>query len=207
MRSGVWDKLNQRLRIPPGFQGKGLASLINRSREIEFAKQSICAGRGIFNTGPCGTGKTHLATGILLDTITDAVKRWISNGRATLQPLGLFLSTQEFLEQIRGDFGNGRNSARSEYLAKYTSIDLLLIDDLAAGVFHDWQREILGLLIDRRCRQNKQTLITSNFDLDMIASIIDDRTASRIAEMCSVIRFDGQDFRVNPQPAEISDSN
>ena len=88
---------------------------------------------------------------------------------------------------------DGDTAARRAIAERF---DLILLDDLGAQVFRDWQREILTLLIDRRYRDNKQTLITSNLDLDGLAATLDARAASRIAEMCAVIRFDGKDFRV-----------
>lgn len=200
MRSGEHAKLNARLGIPPRFWRKNLDNLLDRKSDITAAVKAIADGRGVFMYGPCGTGKTHLATGLLLQIMTGIIMDWRRTEKNTPHRQGLFLSCQEFFEEIRRDFS--RNAARAETAQKYAGIDFLLIDDFAAGIFHDWQREALNLLIDRRYRENRLTLITSNLDLGKIGSDIDDRSASRIAEMCAVIRLEGADYRVNPIPQQ-----
>jgi DNA replication protein DnaC len=54
---------------------------------------------------------------------------------------------------------------------------------------------MLYLLLDRRNRDLKQTMISSNLSLREIADNFDDRVASRIAEECQPVKFRGQDKR------------
>ena len=48
-------------------------------------------------------------------------------------------------------------------------------------------------------RKLSGVIISSNLSLDEIGQKIDDRTASRIVEMCEVIKLDGADRRMQKQ--------
>lgn len=56
---------------------------------------------------------------------------------------------------------------------------------------------MLAALVDKFYSQNTRgAIFTSNLSLQEIGDRIDDRTASRIAEMCEIIKLDGPDRRL-----------
>ena len=60
----------------------------------------------------------------------------------------------------------------------------------------DWVCEIIFRLINNRYEKMLTTIITSNFDLNQISDRLNDRIASRIAEMCIVKKMIGPDRRL-----------
>ena len=72
----------------------------------------------------------------------------------------------------------------------------LILDDMGAEKTSEWSIQTLYSIIDRRYRDEKQTLITSNLTLDEIAEKVGDRIASRIAGMCKVVEIKGKDRRI-----------
>ena len=81
-------------------------------------------------------------------------------------------------------------------LKKYANVGLLVLDDLGAEKTSDWSRQVFYLLLDRRYREMKQTIITTNLSLEQIAETFDDRVASRLCEMGVTIELKGKDKRV-----------
>jgi len=78
------------------------------------------------------------------------------------------------------------------------TLDMIALDDFGAGRLTDYTQEVLSTLINKLYLKNKNgvLIINSNLSLEDIAQKIDDRTASRIAEMCEVIKVDGPDRRL-----------
>ncbi len=86
--------------------------------------------------------------------------------------------------------------SEKDLLDRYAQTPLLVLDDLGAEKISDWSRQTFYLLIDRRYREIKQTIITSNLTHDQLAGQLDDRIASRICEMGVVIDTGKKDWRV-----------
>ena len=103
----------------------------------------------------------------------------------------------DFFFRLRNSFSDSASEEMQNIVDHYVCCDLLLIDDLGAQKNSEWSREVLYLLIDRRYRDVRPTIVTSNLTLDQISELIDDRIASRLAEMGPVIRLEaGDDERV-----------
>jgi len=135
---------------------------------------------GLFLCGPCGTGKTHLATGALLAMRARRYK-------------GRFVSAAELLFKFRNSFREG--DGPEELMSEYCKSEVLLLDDLGAERPTEFSRETLGLLIDKAYRQESCLIVTSNCDLNEIAERIDNRTADRLVDMCLAVKLSGESFR------------
>ena len=96
---------------------------------------------------------------------------------------------------MKASFDNNRVS-ELDILDEYSNAKLLIIDDIGVEKITDWSRQVFYTLIDRRYRNMKQTIITSNLYLDEISKNIDDRIVSRLIEMGKIIKLDGQDQRL-----------
>lgn len=139
--------------------------------------------KSLFITGKVGTGKTTLAASIVRRSIRRfVVIKWISFPKFIMTLQGMF----------KGD-SNPFELAESVADTK----DLLVIDDIGAEKMTEYVRQIAYFIINEREQNMKQTIITSNYNLDQIDQMIDSRVSSRIAGMCEVIKLTGKDRRVS----------
>lgn len=176
-----------RMQVPKLYHGKTFKTFNGYADEIQRAKEAIEQGKSIFLTGNTGTGKTHLSVSLMLAWL-------IKNKPDSTKDYPRFLPAVELFLELKQTFGS--DGSESEILDIYSRVPLLCIDDVGAERISDWSRQSLYTLIDRRYREMKQTIITSNLSLDEIATLIDDRIASRIVEMGIVIKLSGEDYRL-----------
>ena len=157
-----------------------------------YGKRIKQAGSILF-TGKTGCGKTHLAVAIIRELVKRA---WVHEIR--------FITAPELLLEIRATFrpasrkydDGGRCEADTEQdvLDKYSKCDLLILDDLGAEKVSDFTIQSLYLVIDRRNREMRPTIVTTNLSLEEIETLIDARMASRLSDM-KVIKLTMPDYR------------
>ena len=156
----------------------------------DFDKVRLSAN-GLFLSGARGTGKTHLACAIVKKEILES-----ENYTSDIDKMPLFISIPDLLLEIRHSFKERSETDEQDIINKYSSIDLLVLDDLGIEKTSEWSIQTLYTIIDRRYRDMKRTIITSNLTLKEIADKLDDRISSRIAGMCDCIILKGADRRL-----------
>lgn len=138
-------------------------------------------GNFIF-TGGVGTGKTHIAVGILQELI--------KRGKTNL----FFKNVSELLVDARSAFDEGVILKEHDIIDFYSNKGILVLDDLGAEKTSEHTIATLYLIIDKRLRQEKPTIITTNLSLKEIETNINPRIASRLVDS-KVIKFSFPDFR------------
>jgi DNA replication protein DnaC len=194
--------------IPVRFHGKFVSNFTGSKAEVDRAVAAITSNRSVFLYGICGTGKTHLAVGLMMEYLragnfglteyermkfTVAENTTSGDGARWLLPY--FLPSVELFFELKSTFDR-KDRTEAQVLDKYSECPLLLIDDIGTEKISDWSRQIFYTLIDRRYRNMRQTIITTNKTPDEIAATIDDRITSRIFEMGEVIEIKGNDKRI-----------
>jgi DNA replication protein DnaC len=145
-------------------------------------EERLDAGRGLWFMGPNGTGKTTLA---MLVTQA-ALKAGRSAARYTLPDL---------LRQIRKTFDTGSHVDLFEQLV---AVDLLHIDDIGAEQSTAWVLEELYSIVNARYEEQKSMVITTNIlDRETLCEQINERTVSRLTEMCDELPLLGHDHRMD----------
>lgn len=157
--------------------------------------------RGILFTGSCGTGKTHLATAILRHLI---LEQGID---------GCFADYQDLLKRIQATFQKGGDGpSEDELLGPVLTADLLVLDDLGSRRSTAWAEETLAHVLTVRYNEERTTILTTNLlDIDVhgmpetrdhlpgdavpLSDRVNERTLSRIHEMCRVVHLEGPDHR------------
>ena len=146
---------------------------------------ALDAGRGLYLTGPTGTGKTHFLVAVFRDRcrrepeLDIAIVPWL-----------------DLVDGIRRDFDKEGDQRREAYY--YQHLDVLLIDDFGKGQRTPWVLEQMYSIIETRLRLKKLTYFTSNYPLTEVEGWGSDgeAIASRIRGMCNVLPLLGEDRRV-----------
>ncbi len=154
---------------------------------------------GILFLGEPGTGKTHLAVGII---------RELARGKNARV---LFCEQRELLKEIQSTFDGGAARSETEILESVFDAEILVLDDLGAGRTTPWARDVMHDLISHRYNEKLPLIMTSNRPtgqegeehpeeraaaegltlLDRLGAPI----MSRLYEMCLVVPVLGKDFR------------
>lgn len=133
--------------------------------------------------GNTGTGKSWQAYGAIRAVVESGMPvRWRATSAAKL-------------------YANLRPGACDDFETEFTtwsSVPLLLLDDLGAAKPSPWIEEVTYRLVDERYSGCLPTLLTSNLPPSQLRDMFGDRTASRLVGMCTRIKFDGPDLRRLP---------
>jgi DNA replication protein DnaC len=168
-----------------------------------FAKRCDPRGdKGLLIIGKIGTGKTHLAVGIIKELV-------LNRGIACL-----FYDYRELLKQIQNSYNATVQTTELDVLRPVFDTDVLVLDELGAVKPTEWVWDTVSLILNTRYNDNRTTIITTNFEDQPAAGAsgslsparaaargetlgdrIGERMRSRLHEMCRIIALDGADFR------------
>lgn len=160
-------------------RGNEKVSTVARNYVENFGKMRE-DGKGLLLFGTVGTGKTYIAACIanaLIDKGYPVLMTNFARIRNTAQ--GLF-------------------DGRQEYFDSLNRFPLLILDDLSAESKSDYMQEIVYNVIDSRYRAGLPVIVTTNLtseELKHPADVTNQRTFSRLFEMCIPLEVKGDDRR------------
>lgn len=140
--------------------------------------------KGLYIHGTVGTGKTHIAY---------AIKKQYEK---VMGRTATFWSTTELFAEMKADFDRHRLDKQHTLDNLMESTRLLILDDIGAEKPTEWVQEQFYLLINKRYNEMHPTIFTSNLSISELSAQLGDRIASRIVEMCNIVRLDGTDRRL-----------
>jgi DNA replication protein DnaC len=159
-------------------------------------------GTGLLIIGKIGTGKTHLAVGIIKDLL-------LNKGVGCL-----FCDYRELLKQIQNSYNVTVQTTELDVLRPVFETEVLVLDELGAVKPTEWVWDTVSLILNTRYNNNRTTIITTNFEdqpaggangtvsmarnasrSETLVDRIGERMRSRLHEMCRVIKMEGEDFR------------
>jgi DNA replication protein DnaC len=202
-------------RIPRRYEHCELASYTTdfpgAHRSLAFAHLSASRfaqeydprdGTGLLIVGQIGTGKTHLAVGIIKELI-------LNKGIPCL-----FYDYRELLKEIQNSYNATVQTTELDVLRPVFETDVLVLDELGAVKPTEWVWDTVSLILNTRYNNNRTTIITTNFEdqaaagangslsparaatrAETLGDRIGERMRSRLHEMCRVIKMEGEDFR------------
>ncbi len=163
-------------------------------------------GKWLIMIGEYGTGKTHLAIA-MLKKVCYEYARWaveeyqdfplsIVRGRINTKPV-LFVKSPELLEKIRSAY-EYNDINENDVLSSYKHKKFLVIDDLGSEKPSEWQQEKLYSILDYRYSNLRPTVITSNYDLNVLVPRIGERIVDRIQEAAGeyITGWKGESYRM-----------
>jgi DNA replication protein DnaC len=205
-----------RTRLPARYRDCTLANFAPKNDSLKdalkiskkfiakFPEQDV----GLLFIGPCGVGKTHLASAILSEIVR------------TKRATGLFYDFRDLIRDIQNTFSPDSDLSESDILNPVFDSDVLILDELGAKRSTAWVEETIFYVINRRYNERRLTIFTSNFpdtsddeddrvpmfkkpaafggpkkNEETLVDRIGVRLRSRIYEMCKVVDIAGEDFR------------
>jgi DNA replication protein DnaC len=194
----------------PGADRSIALAQISASRFVqEFDPRE---GAGLLLVGGIGTGKTHLAVGILKELIA-------ARGCACL-----FYDYRELLKQIQNSYNDSVQATELQVLRPVFEAEVLLLDEIGAVKPSEWVWDTVSLILNTRYNDTRTTIITTNFADEPAASAtrtsslsparaaareetlgdrIGERMRSRLHEMCRFVEMNGPDFRQKFKSASV----
>jgi len=147
-------------------------------------------GVGLNFMGSYGTGKTHLAAAIAISLINKGI------------PV-IFGTLINLLGKIKATYDNNSGEDEEAIIRLYSTVDLLVIDDLGKEKPSEWVLEKLYTIINQRYENYKPIVITTNYDADKLIERLTVRNncetaeaiVSRLHEMCKWVVLVGEDHR------------
>jgi DNA replication protein DnaC len=184
--------------FPGAHSSLGLAHLTVSRFVQEYDPRE---GIGLLIVGKIGTGKTHLAVGIIKELI---VSKSVSC---------LFYDYRELLKAIQNSYNAAVQTTELDVLRPVFDTDILVLDELGAAKPTEWVWDMVSTILNTRYNDNRTTIITTNFEdqpaagaetasalkaatrRETLGDRIGERMRSRLHEMCRAVTLDGEDYR------------
>ena len=160
-----------------GTNNKIIAAMKNYTDNFEKMREN---GKGLLLFGTVGTGKTYAAACVANALIDRGIPAHMTN-------------FARIANTVQGMF-----DGRQEYYDSFNRFPLLIIDDLSAERKTEYMQEIVFNVIDSRYRSGLPLIVTTNLtgeELKHPADITNQRTFSRLLEMCIPLEVSGADRR------------
>jgi len=197
------------------FSGAHRSLAAARLAAGRFVEEYPLERNGLLFIGPIGTGKTHLAVGIIQELVRSKGVRC------------LFSDYRELLKEIQNSYNPSVQTTELEILRPVFDAEVLVLDELGAVKPTEWVWDTVSHILNSRYNEKKTTIITTNFPNlppgelqpgrggsaaeaaryaarnETLGDRITERMRSRLHEMCRVVQLEGSDFRLRVQSANF----
>lgn len=190
------------LRVPPRFRNEYALpeAITSRLRDLP-------GSTSVYLHGGVGVGKTQTAWAWYVKCFVEAnmrrfdddsivfldgnVQRHPKHEPSVVEPITIHTDIELF-DDIRASYGDGGGT--------YTIPDehYLIVDDLGKAKPTEWVLEQLFRVLNRRYYQDLPIFVTSELSPGVLADRLGASIASRIGEMCVVLKATGADRRLTP---------
>ncbi len=181
------DEINPQKYKTKGSPRKNIISIKNACLNFIENFDNLNTKNLLFS-GNTGLGKTYMSNCI--------ANELLKKGKTVLyQTAPVLLETI-----IDNKFNKYRTQNADEFYNNVLSVDLLIIDDLGAETLNNMKLSELFTILNTRILNlnNKptKTIISTNFSIEQIFKIYEERIGSRIAGYYNIYQFFGEDLRL-----------
>lgn len=191
-------------RMPLEYQTKDFSTFIQETdsqkaafklarRFVRGWEKAKAGGYGLLFLGSCGTGKTHLACSIMIELLKEYAFSYPRYYKAS-----------EIFSAVRSTYQAGASTNEEETLKFFSSIQLLVIDEVGVQKGSEAEKRILFSILDNRVTSNKPTILMSNLGPKALEELLGDRLYDRIRSKCVPMLFAGSSMR-KPATADVFD--
>lgn len=191
-------------RMPLEYQTKDFSTFIQETdsqkaafklarRFVKGWEKAKAGGYGLLFLGSCGTGKTHLACAIMIELLKEYAFSYPRYYKAS-----------EIFLAVRSTYQAGASTNEEEMLKFFSSIQLLVIDEVGIQKGSEAEKRILFSILDNRVTSNKPTILMSNLGPKALAELLGDRLYDRVRSKCVPMLFAGPSMR-KPATADLFD--
>ena len=197
------------------FEGPQQSLYPARKAAFQFVEDYPIEKTGLLFVGSVGTGKTHLAVGILKALIRE------KNIHC------LFCDYRELLKEIQNSYNPSVQATEMEVLRPVFDAEVLILDELGAVRTTEWVFDTVNYILNSRYNDKRTTIITTNFPdepelflqeesrgrsysvaeraarRETLGDRIGEWMRSRLHEMCRKVEMNGADFRQRMRSASF----
>jgi DNA replication protein DnaC len=205
---GRSDRIQRKSNIPDLYRNSKFEDFVPYNNLLQDAKRTAIRYAdefpvskpplGLVFCGDTGSGKTHLAIGVM--------KHLIDKGYECV-----FFDYQQLLDRLRSSYDPAAGGVSREAYRTALDCEVLVLDDLGAHRVTDWVEDTITSILTQRCNENRPLIATTNLrDVEFGDGLLTDHTAhytleqrigkrarSRLFEMCRKVSLRGvDDYRV-----------
>lgn len=160
-------------------------ALVIAKKYAEMWPDRFDQGGGIVMCGMPGTGKTHLAAAIAINVL---------NQGASV----VFTSVMKLARDVKSTYSRDSDRSEADVINKYTSPQLLIIDEVGVQYGSDAEKIILFEVLNGRYEDVMPTILLSNLPVEHLPEYLGDRVIDRMTEGGgAVINFSWESYRKN----------
>lgn len=172
--------------------GDEQAAIIARCKKFvdKFAELKLLGSSLIF-TGKPGTGKTMIALASIREIIKNNFREsydpdedymFPSGIDKVSSPVALYVNTYNLFAEIKATYNKSSQETERDVIAKYSDVDLLVIDEVGAQVGTDFEAMLMFRIINARYENMRPTFIISNLTEADLSTYIGERVVDRFHE-------------------------
>ena len=181
-----------RKSVPERYWSESLDTYVADTEERKAVAEkarafALGARNGGFMTlillGSAGTGKTHLACGIIRECG------------------GLYRLAPAMCEEIRRAKSFNAKETEADILDYYGRVRLLVVDEIGRGIAAADEQYMLYQIINERYNRRKPTVLISNQTKKDFLCYVGAAATDRLAESAQVVEFSGKSYRATLRKA------
>lgn len=137
----------------------------------------------ILMVGRPGNGKTHLGCAMAMAVMA----------RHSVQ--AIYTRADELVDYVNDAYDDSTDYKRSQALARFSDVPLLVLDELGAAEMTTKQRSLLSRIMDKRYLNMLPTIAMSNLTITELKAATDERMIDRLTEGALIMVFDWASHR------------